>query len=103
LSAFAEAIGQLNEGANSVLVICYEENLPPFYQPYVSSVSCPVAIGFRLGLATTQHNKDHRYSLTFNNHLAENFYKEVPLLSLIRFFAEAQHTMQQARWQFTAL
>jgi hypothetical protein len=97
LSAFSEAVGLLDEGASSVLVVCYEEPLPEFYQPYISSVNQPVAIAFRIRLASAD---EAAYSLAYQVSAADEG-DEPGILALIRCFMLQTHDFQQGQWRLS--
>jgi hypothetical protein len=96
LSAFAEALGCLSLGAGSVMVICYEDSIPEFYEPYISSVASPTAIAMRL--RRPQSTDERQYNLEFAHDVQSNADLEVPLLALIRFFVQQSQELNHAGW-----
>ena len=100
LSAFAEAQGLLMEGAESVLIVCYEENIPAFYQPYITSVTQAVAIAVKLSLATQSDNPGYQLSFDAQTNISQTKDEKVPaLLKLIDFFANNKPRLTQAGWK----
>ncbi|NRB38722.1 MAG: beta-ketoacyl synthase chain length factor [Pseudomonadales bacterium] len=99
LSAFAEAQGLLIEGAESVLIVCYEENIPEFYQPYIVSVPQPVAIAIKISLATHTDKPGYQLSFEPQTNIGQTKDQEIPaLLKLIDFFANNKQCLTQAGW-----
>lgn len=98
LSAFAEAIGLLNEGAKSVLLVVYEENLPEFYHSSMKSVEQPTAMALLIKPPTADKEN---FILTHGTGSTETtLTKEVPaLIELIRFFIQGEAELKQAGWQ----
>lgn len=99
LSAFAEALGILTMGAEAVLVVCYEDSIPEFYEPYISSVASPTAIAIRLRMAQSEDLR--RYKLDFARDMREEPDLEIPLLALIRFFVQKRQCVGHEGWRLT--
>jgi len=99
LSAFAEALGLLQEGAESVLIVCFEEDLPDFYRPYVESVEHPTAVAFSISLATSASDEQ---CFSLSRHAGASASSLPPLIELIRFFMTQETELQQAQWQLQA-
>ena len=86
-------------GAEAVLVVCYEDSIPEFYEPYISSVASPTAIAIRLRMA--QSEDLHRYKLDFARDMREEPDLEIPLLALIRFFVQKRQCVGHEGWRLT--
>lgn len=113
LCAIADGIGQLKEGASSIIIACYEENLPEFYQPYTKTVQQPTAVAFRLSLAKDTSINKNAFQLHYssvinapslpsgpaNTAKLKTNEQEQPIIGLIRFLNESTTTFNQGHWQ----
>lgn len=97
ISTLADALGQLEEGAESVLIVCYEETVPTFYQPYIESVKHPLAVAFRVRLADKKSTKPIHLSYTPQKSQVNNS-MEHALLDVIKFLIEPEMPITQNGW-----
>lgn len=80
---FIEALGLLQEGAEEVLVLFYDEPIAEFYPtaPFKLNVPYPCVVGILLGLTGTGLS----LKMTRSNHSRDDGEHPVQLLSLINF------------------
>jgi hypothetical protein len=97
LIAFADALGQLNENAKSILLVFYEEALPEFYQPFARSTDYPCAVALRISKPAA--DPKNVYSLGFNSLNASNDNENpIPILQLIRFLSDNSTSLELGKW-----
>ncbi len=97
LTAFADALGQLDEQAKSVLLVFYEEALPEFYQPYARSTDYPCAMALRISKPDIAQKSVYTLSFNANNPTVtpEN---PMPIHQLIRFLCEKNLLLALGKW-----
>lgn len=82
--AFIEALGMLQEGADEVLVILYDEPIADFYPiaPFKLNASSPCALGLKIALT----GNGQPFKLFRSAQFREDGEQPLQLLALIRFF-----------------
>lgn len=100
LSAFVDALGQLHEGKQSVLLVFYEEKPPPFFAPFCRSTDFACALAVKVTLPVAQAGR--RLQLDFTGQAADAAGHGRPdLLRFIGFFARGDQQLQLGSWQLT--
>lgn len=97
LITFADALGQLHENAESILLVYYEEALPEFYQPYARSTDYPCAVALRISKPETQHLSTYSLSFTPQNPSVKTD-EPMPILQLIRFLTDDTRPLELGKW-----
>ncbi|MBK8817411.1 MAG: beta-ketoacyl synthase chain length factor [Methylococcaceae bacterium] len=89
--AFIEALGILQEGANQVLIILYDEPIADFYPiaPFNLNASSPCAIGLKIALT----GNGQPLSLSRTTQFREDGEQPVQLPALIRFFLSEDRSL----------
>ena len=88
--AFIEALGLLAEGAEQVLLVFYDEPLPPFYPsaPYKLSTDQRCALALRIGT----EGKGQRIKMYFSPTTGHHGEQPLQIPSFIQFLSE-QHML----------
>ena len=100
LSAFADARGLLNEGADKVILVFYEEDLPAFYHDFLdarSRIPGPIALAVMVSLAK-EVDTAGAYQLSFEVQSSEPT-RRLPLVDLIEFIVNKRPRFHQSYWQ----
>jgi hypothetical protein len=89
MPAFLEAAGLLAEGAEEVLLIFYDEQLPKFYTPYVEDPAFPAALALRLGRSGAGMACDIRH--VPGHHPGKEMHGQ--MMELLRFLVTDEHQL----------
>jgi Beta-ketoacyl synthase, N-terminal domain len=89
--AFIEALGILQEGADQVLIILYDEPIADFYpiSPFNLNASSPCALGLKIALT----GNGQPFKLSRSAQFREDGEHPVQLLALIRFFLSEDRSL----------
>lgn len=97
LSAFIDALGHLNEGKTSVLLVFYEEAAPGFFAPYCKDANFPYALALKI----TRPQADKKsWQLDYTENAAAE--ESLPsLLQLVRFIVQSQPHIHLGNWRIS--
>ncbi|CAA0115460.1 Uncharacterised protein [BD1-7 clade bacterium] len=98
LGGFADAIGQLLEGTDQVLLVFYEEAVPEFYQQYIRTSPYPVALAVKISL---NNHDDMALTLSYDGNSMHESETEIPLMNMIRFFSGLTSECSLGPWKLS--
>ena len=95
LSVFADAVGQLLEGQENVLLVFYEEPAPAFYREHIDTAPFPLALAVMISRKTA----DEAFSLTFDGESPAKDSAQLRIYRLIEFFTANQPSCAIGPWK----
>lgn len=98
LSAFVDALGHLNEGKASVLLVFYEEALPDFFAPYCNDADFPYALALKI---TRPKHDLPSLQLDFVEQANQDEQAMPSLLKLVRFMVQSQDELHLGNWRLS--
>lgn len=95
LVAFADALGQLKQGATAVTLVFYEEPQNEFQAPYCFPIPSIIALAVKISLSADEKSG---WQLNYQYAGDEENEQQTGILELLEFFATQQSRIQLGHW-----